>query len=221
MISKLKRLYKISRIKQKRNDIRFLRGANISIRTDFEGQNTIGSMSWFDGFMGYGTYIGDNCTIDAKIGKYCSIGHNVNVLTGTHPSHVFVSTSPVFYSLRKQNGTTYVTMQKFKETLFADEEDKYGVVIENDVWIGFGVTIMGGVKIGDGAIIAAGSFVNSDVSPYTIVAGQPAKKIGQRFSNEKIEFLLNFRWWDKQLEWIKEHADDFDNVESLLKYENN
>lgn len=76
---------------------------------------------------------------------------------------------------------------------------------------------MGGCKIGDGAIVAAGALVNSDVDPYTIVAGQPARVIGERFSNEQINWLLNFKWWDKPLDWIKIHAEEFDDIEKFIE----
>ena len=120
MISELKRMYKLVRIKLLNRNVIFGAKANISVYAEFEGQNKVGKRSWFDGYMGFGTYIGDDCTIFAKIGKYCSIGHKVTVLTGAHPSHGFVSTHPVFFSLGCQNGTTYVSKQKFKEKIFAD-----------------------------------------------------------------------------------------------------
>ena len=217
MLTELKRIYKLARIKQKKINVSFGRKANISVNTIFEGQNRIGNYSWFDGFMGYGSYIGDECSILAKIGKYCSIGHKVTVLTGTHPSHVFVSTNPVFFSLGKQNGTTYVQRQKFREKVYADEQHKYGTIIGNDVWIGYNATIMGGVTIGDGAIIASGALVRDNVKPYTIVAGQPAKVINKRFTEEQIEWLIEFRWWDKPLDWVKDHAEEFDNIERFIE----
>lgn len=216
MISELKRIYKIVRIKLLKKNVAFGEKANISVSAEFEGQNKVGKRSWFDGYMGYGTYIGDECTIFAKIGRYCSIGHKVTVLTGTHPSHGFVSTHPVFFSLGCQNGTTYVSKQKFKEKIFADEKNGYGCIIGNDVWIGYNATIMGGCTIGDGAIVAAGALINKDVDPYSIVAGQPAKVIGKRFTDEQISYLLEFKWWNKPEKWIKEHAEDFDNIEQFL-----
>ncbi|MBR9942186.1 CatB-related O-acetyltransferase [Lachnospiraceae bacterium Marseille-Q4251] len=202
---------------QKKNII-FLRKANIDKNAVLEGQNKIGAESWFEGYMGFGTYIGDQCTIMGKIGRYCSIGHKVTVLTGTHPSHRFVSTHPTFFSLGLQNGTTYVSTQKFKEKIYADENNKYGCIIGNDVWIGYNATIMGGCTIGDGAIVAAGALVKENVEPYTIVAGQPAKVIGKRFEDEKIAFLMKIKWWDKPEAWIKSHADDF---EDISKFERN
>lgn len=72
---------------------------------------------------------------------------------------------------------------------------------------------MGGCIIGDGAIIAAGALVKNNVEPYTIVAGQPAKVIGKRFSDDKIDYLIKYEWWNKSEDWIKKHAQEFDNIE--------
>lgn len=218
MFLEIKRLIKIYKIKMQKKNIVFLRKANIDKNAVLEGQNKIGAESWFEGYMGFGTYIGDQCTIMGKIGRYCSIGHKVTVLTGTHPSHGFVSTHPTFFSLGLQNGTTYVSTQKFKEKIYADENNKYGCIIGNDVWIGYNATIMGGCTIGDGAIVAAGALVRENVEPYTIVAGQPAKVIGKRFEDEEIAFLMKIKWWDKPEAWIKSHADDF---EDISKFERN
>ena len=86
---------------------------------------------------------------------------------------------------------------------------KGDTVIGNDVWICQNVTIMPGVKIGDGAIIAANSTVVKSVEPYSIYGGNPAKFIKKRFSDEKIEFLLKLEWWN----WSEEEI--FDNLEIL------
>lgn len=79
---------------------------------------------------------------------------------------------------------------------------KGDAVIGNDVWIGQNVTILPGVLIGDGAIIGANSVVASDVAPYTIVAGNPAKLIRKRFDDELTALLLKFKWWDKPIDEI-------------------
>jgi chloramphenicol O-acetyltransferase type B len=94
--------------------------------------------------------------------------------------------------------------------------------IENDVWIGANVTIMPGVKIGSGAVIATGSIVTKNVEPYTIVGGNPAKIIKKRFSDEKIELLLKIKWWDWPIEKIKSHintlmSDDFEELKKICE----
>lgn len=76
---------------------------------------------------------------------------------------------------------------------------------------------MGGVTIGDGAIVASGALVRNNVEPYTVVAGQPARVIRKRFTDEQAEWLVNFRWWDKPLDWIKNHADEFEDIEEFIK----
>lgn len=86
---------------------------------------------------------------------------------------------------------------------------KGDTVIGNDVWIGANATIMPGVKIGDGAIIATNATITKDVAPYAVVGGNPAREIKKRFSEEKIEELMEMRWWDwdiqkitDKLEWL-------------------
>ncbi len=75
-------------------------------------------------------------------------------------------------------------------------------MIGNDVWIGQNAVILPGVHVGDGAIIGANSVVGSDVAPYTIVIGNPAKVLRKRFDDELIGLLLKFKWWDKSIEEI-------------------
>ena len=79
---------------------------------------------------------------------------------------------------------------------------KGDTVIGNDVWIGQNAVVLPGVHIGDGAIIGANSVVGSDVAPYVIVAGNPARTIRKRFDDELIALLLRFKWWDKDIEEI-------------------
>jgi virginiamycin A acetyltransferase len=73
---------------------------------------------------------------------------------------------------------------------------KGDTVVGNDVWIGQNVTILPGVHIGDGAIIGANSVIGSDVEPYSIAAGNPARQIRKRFDGELTQLLLELRWWD-------------------------
>lgn len=130
-----------------------------------------------------------------------------------HPSSVFVSSCPSFYSTFKQNGQTFVRKNKFEERLSIDG---YDAIIGNDVWIGSDVVIKGGVRIGDGAIVAMSSVVTKDVPPYAIVGGSPAHIIRLRFTPEQIKRLIEFKWWDKPDEWLYAHADEFENIEVFL-----
>jgi virginiamycin A acetyltransferase len=78
-------------------------------------------------------------------------------------------------------------------------------VIGNDVWIGYQALIMPGVRIGDGAIVAAGAVVTADVEPYTVVGGNPARTIRRRYEEADIERLLGAAWWDWPVELVTEH----------------
>ena len=77
--------------------------------------------------------------------------------------------------------------------------------------------IMGGVKIGDGAIVAAGSVVTTDIPDYQIVGGVPAKLIRQRFDNDTIMFLQKFKWWDMSEKWIASHAEIFEDINKFME----
>ena len=217
-ISKLKGFYKRLKFNfiYKKNNVYISSGSIIGLNNIFEGANRISRNTTFVGKIGYGSYIGENSLVNGKIGRFTSIASKVVVLMGIHPTSTFVSTHPTFYSLARQNGETFVAEQLFCEAQYADEENKYSVIIGNDVWIGHGVTIMGGIKIGDGAIVAAGSIVTKDVEPYSIVAGIPAKLVRKRFSYEQIECLLQFKWWEKPIDWIKKHACEFRDIESFV-----
>jgi virginiamycin A acetyltransferase len=92
---------------------------------------------------------------------------------------------------------------------------KGDTVIGNDVWIGYDSLIMPGVKIGDGAIIAARSVVTTDVSPYTIFGGNPAKLIKARFSVEIIKMLLEIKWWDWDIEKITRNLETIPSADIL------
>ena len=96
---------------------------------------------------------------------------------------------------------------------------KGDTLIGNDVWIGYGATIMPGVQVGDGAIIASKSVVVRDVAPYSIVGGNPASEIKKRFSDEQIAALLKLRWWDWPIEKISKQVSSLtaNSVEDIIK----
>ncbi len=185
----------------------------------FEGANYIGNFSHIRNCnIGYMSYFGSRCLFQGvKIGKYCSIASEVSVISGEHPTSGFVSTHPAFYSLKTMMGITFAKQKKFDEYIYADKENKYKVVIGNDVWIATGAKILSGVHIGNGAIIAAGAVVTKDVEPYSIVGGVPAKLIRKRFSEEDIAFLEKLQWWDNDTTWLKEHSDYFTDIEELKR----
>lgn len=126
---------------------------------------------------------------EINIGKYCSISYDVKFITddGKHQCN---------------NITSY----PFKSNNISD---KRGIKIGNDVWIGLGSTILYGVKIGDGATIAAGSVVTKDVEPYTIVGGVPAKLIKEKCTREETKLMQEIAWWDWKQETIEDRVEDF------------
>lgn len=196
-------------------DFRFLSIIRESI---FEGANIIDEKTViYKSEIGYATVIGPNGKIDnTRIGRYCSIGPNVKIIRGVHPSRDFVSTCNLFYSSNKARGFSYSEEDRFIEYKYADKKNKKAVVIGNDVWIGDGASIMEGITIGDGAIIAAEALVVKNVPEYSIMAGIPAKVIRYRFPKDEIDFLLKLRWWEKDEEWIGRYSKYFDNILKLM-----
>lgn len=183
---------------------------------EFEGLNKIGPRTRvFNSFFGYGSYVAnDSVLTGVRCGRYCSIGPNISMPTGLHPTSKFASTSPLFFSTKGQLGRTFVSRQRFDECRFA--ADGYLRVIGNDVWVGGNVVILEGVTIGDGAIIGAGSVVTKDLPPYSISVGVPARVIRYRFDSETVERLCETRWWDRGPEWVEANAEAFENVTDLL-----
>ena len=127
------------------------------------------------------------------IGKFCQIASGVEfVMNDANHQMNAVSTFP-FYTLE---GWDMPVPEP------SDMPFKGDTVIGNDVWIGQNAVILPGVHIGDGAIIGANSVVGTDVEPYTIAAGNPAKVLRKRFDAELTELMLEFKWWDKSVEEI-------------------
>lgn len=154
-------------------------------------------------------FIGDKLII----GKFCAIAKDVKfIMNGANHKLSGISTYPfqIF-----GNGWEKVMPQKSELPYKGD------TVIGNDVWIGYQTVIMPGVTVGDGAVIATQSVVTSDVPSYTIVGGNPAKPIKQRFSPEAINRLTKIAWWNWPIEKITEHlsliaSSDIDALEAVL-----
>lgn len=198
--------------KYRKQNVRFGKGVLLAADCRFEGCNRIGNGSSFFGSMGFASYIGDECRIHANIGRYCCIAPRVVTLRGSHPTKDWVSMHPAFFSTEKQSGFTYVNETKFGEK-------KPVLSIGNDVWIGDSAILYDGITIGDGAVVAAGAVVTKDVEPYAVIGGVPAKVIRYRFTPEEIARLLSAKWWDRPEEWLREHADRFENITDFLKNE--
>ena len=127
------------------------------------------------------------------IGKFCQIATGVEfVMNDANHQMNSLSTFP-FYTLDGWD---------MDAPAAEDKPFKGNTVIGNDVWIGQNAVILPGVNIGDGAIIGANSVVGSNVEPYTIVAGNPAKMIRKRFDDELINLMLRFKWWNKSIDEI-------------------
>ncbi len=192
-------------------------GASGGYNNVFEGKNLINSNSAIkNSKLGFATYISGDCNLhNIRIGRFCSIGQRVCNVFSLHPSQKWVSTHPAFFSINKQAGFTFVQNKKFDEQKFIDERRKFTNIVGNDVWIGNDVSLMPGVKIGDGAIIGAGAIITKSVEPYAIIGGVPAKLIRYRFEKNDIEFLLKFRWWEKDYKWLRKNAEYFRNISSF------
>ncbi len=189
-------------------------------------------------FEGYGNYIARDCHIlcctigyfsyisycsniyYAKIGRFCSIGDNVRIGLGSHPKNQNISTHPAFYQdVKSICGYTFHkdSVPLFQYYNYIAPDFRFLVEIGNDVWIGSNVTIIDGIRIGDGAIIGCGAVVTKDVKPYEIVAGVPARVIGKRFDDKTISELLNAKWWDCPIGWIRKNYRMFDDPENFVR----
>ena len=209
----------IARIKEKKKRT-MIRCKSVVYNTYLEGDNYIGRNSrLIDSSLGSFSYLSDNCTFQkTKIGKYTSIGPNCQVIGGNHPTSIFVSTHPAFYSKTRKAGKCFVQKNKFEEYRHVDSERKVMVNIGNDVWIASNVILLAGINIGDGAIVASGAVVTKDVPPYAIVGGVPAKIIRYRFNCEYIAWLLELKWWNKDQQWIESHSEMFEDIALFKDY---
>ncbi len=130
-----------------------------------------------------------------QIGSFCSLANNITIFLGGNHRVDWITTFPFGHIFQDELGLSAV------EGHPATNGD---VIVGNDVWIGAGSTIMSGVKIGDGAVLAANSCITKNVMPYHIAGGNPARSIKPRFESDIIEILLSLKWWDFEIEIIKD-----------------
>ena len=133
------------------------------------------------------------------IGKFCQIAQDVKFLmNGIFHNHNYITAYP--FAIFSDD----VSEQYTQSLVFPNKGD---TVIENDVWIGYGATIMPGIHIGNGAIIGTNALVTKDVPDYAIVGGNPARVIRMRFDDETIKRLLDIAWWNWSIDKILNNLD--------------
>jgi virginiamycin A acetyltransferase len=133
------------------------------------------------------------------IGRYCAIASGVRfVMPGANHADLGPSTFPF--------GIFGEPWAERTIDLVMGAPSRGDTVVGNDVWLGYRALVLPGVTIGHGAIVAAASVVASDVPPYAIVGGNPARVIRRRYEDEDVERLLRAAWWDWPVELVTEHA---------------
>ncbi|MFD3397734.1 CatB-related O-acetyltransferase [Alteromonas macleodii] len=170
----------------------------------WDGKVSIGAFS----YVVQGTSLGQSI-----IGRYCSIGSGVRVMGQSHPTNR-VTTSTWTYGRNLKE----IVERDFGVQLIQDYKvpNQPGVQIGNDVWVADNVTFKRGIKVHDGAIIAANAVVTKDVPPYAIVAGNPAKIVKFRFTDKIVATLNELQWWNKSPKLISQI--DLSNIESFLEH---
>ena len=163
----------------------------------------------------YSYVVNDSDIAYCSIGKFCSIAAMARINPGNHPMQ---RASQSHFTYR---ASAYFPGEADDHEFFAWRRAHH-VSIGNDVWIGHGAIVLAGRSIGDGAVIAGGAVVTKDVAPYTIVGGNPARPIRQRFPNEIAERMRALAWWDWPHEQLHAALADFRKLsaeEFLDRYE--
>ena len=171
--------------------------------------------------FGTGTYIGAEMSMavfestfhtpNILVGRFSSLADKMNFLTGANHNYKNVSSFP-FDSVNIAK-TIFGDVKPFPDT----RPNHFQVVIGHDVWIASNVTIMGGVKIGNGAVIGANSVVAKDVPPYSVVVGNPARVIKYRFDEATIKKFRAVKWWNWDLQKIQDNLPLMSDVGKFLQ----
>ena len=166
-------------------------------------QITIGDYTYYDDFESVGNfqrnvrYLFDFTGDHLTIGKFCMIASGVEfIMNGAN--HLVNAVSSYPFAVFGGDWANAMDGKSYPK--------KGDTIVGNDIWLGYRATILPGVTIGDGAIIGSCSVVTRDVPPYSIVGGNPAKLIRQRFDDADIAQLLELRWWDWPIEKITKYA---------------
>jgi acetyltransferase-like isoleucine patch superfamily enzyme len=156
------------------------------------------------------------------IGNFCSLGPDIDFYIGGNHRLDWISTSPL-------PAPQFDSVFKNAKNIKNFNKSNGDIIIGHDVWIGGRTTILSGVKIGTGAVIAAGSVVVNDVEAYSISGGNPNKEIRKRFNEDIIKKLLNSEWWnlaDNDIDNLSEHLLSnnfelfFNNIEEIKNRQN-
>jgi phosphonate metabolism protein (transferase hexapeptide repeat family) len=163
----------------------------------------------------YSYVVNDSQVTYTTIGKFCSIAAMTRINPGNHPMHRATQAHFTYRSSAYFPGES-------DDLDFFDWRRQHHIHIGHDVWIGHGAVILPGRNIGTGAVIAAGAIVTKDVPAYTIVAGNPARPVKRRFSEEISGRLAKLAWWDWDHETLRAALPDFRKLgieDFLAKYE--
>jgi len=169
------------------------------------------------------------CSDNVELGKYVSIngpGTRISarinkIKIGSFTSIASNTILQEYYHNYNRISTYYINKNINESKNNKDIYSKGSIIIGEDVWIGSNCVILSGVSVGRGSIIGAGSIVTKDVSPYSVVVGNPARKIKKRFSQDTIEILDEIKWWNWSEKKIKENIELFNYDESeIIKNKN-
>ncbi len=162
--------------------------------------------------------VGDYCylqeyvgLLNTDMGKFCAIAAMVRIGAPNHPyervtQHRLTYTPEYYWPAQQRDADFFVRRGTDR------------VTVGNDVWMGLGVIILPGVKVGDGAVVAAGAVVTRDVEPYTVVGGVPARMIKRRFASDAAQRLQKLQWWNWNHDALEHAVVDFRtlSVEAFL-----
>ncbi|MDU1891704.1 MAG: CatB-related O-acetyltransferase [Dysgonomonas sp.] len=153
-------------------------------------------------------------TAEVSIGKYSSLAMDVRLIVdeGWH-TIMQVTNFPLIPNLYKHGLIT----EKEKDRLLKNKEQKAGITIGNDVWIGTGAYILPGVTIGNGVTIASNAVVTKDIPDYALAGGIPARIISMKHDKKTIETLNHIKWWEWDDTTIKERVEDFFDIDLFIE----
>ena len=160
--------------------------------------------------------LGEEAATNILIGRYTSIAGNFTVIAGLNHIYKNAVTTYPFEALHNEfvsYGKTYL-VNEINHSRRSDNH--YQIIIGNDVWIGQGSTVIGGVKIGSGAIIGSNSMVAKDIPPYSIAVGNPARVVKYRFDEETIKKFMAVKWWNWDIDKICANVHKMYDVEKFL-----